>query len=569
MALVNICQEETVKLLCGLFKPGTEFWEYWNMRKMKYFEAFSLEGSGNINKETDYFDLADFKSELGKVAIDALHLLSDKKNAGSYKNLLLAHRNFSIANQLIDDIQDITIDRDQKQFNWVLRHLFDLLADNGVDTKNLNHEQLKKHLYSSNLAIHYYKKANTFFAKALRHAEKAQAVLWKEHLKKLYTKNAHRIDTIRGYNLVLRTKANIRKEANSLISEIPIKIPKITLGKYNLSPSIAYLLNECESGYTDLKHIMYLSNLEGFANNNEIHIGDSFQRAILADLFYDIHTRYPVNLSKIIDKEINYLVKQRNYDAIGGWSYFPSVPEIAADIDDLGQIAQLLIKSRRFDFLEKYGMKPINFAIEHCLVKGGGLKTWIIPRDKRNEYQERQHYFNQTKWGEGPDVEVVANFLYALYLIDPFKYKKTINQQTDYLINAQAPEGYWKSRWYYGNYYGTYICARMLNSTNNSVNEKPIQNAFNYILKTQNTDGGWGMNGLDSDALNTSFALQSLKLIKPEKAKLQISKAKAFILSCRQKDYSWEPVNFIRPRFNDPYRSRTLTTACVLKSLID
>ncbi|PSD43841.1 hypothetical protein C7E23_12335 [Elizabethkingia anophelis] len=46
----------------------------------------------------------------------------------------------------------------------------------------------------------------------------------------------------------------------------------------------------------------------------------------------------------------------------------------------------------------------------------GGIETWIIPNYNLSELQKKQDYFNRSKWGKGPDVEVVANFAYALQL---------------------------------------------------------------------------------------------------------------------------------------------------------
>ncbi|MTI86864.1 MAG: hypothetical protein FH748_02725 [Balneolaceae bacterium] len=567
MSIIVSCQEEAIKILSQLFGCASGFWKYWNQRKQNYQKAQQMEQEEAVTEISQYYDLADYKSEFGKVAIDALHLLSGKKYQEKYEHLLQAHRCFSIANQFVDDIQDIIEDREQGQFNWVLRHLSLLLEEQDKDIEKITDEEVKKHLYSLNLADYYYEKADHYYKKALEYTEGTGAGLWENNLRKIHSENAQRIDTIRGYKLVLKTRFNIRKEATMKQNDVEVHIPKVQIQNTDLAPSISYLINEWKKGYTELKHIMYLSEMEGFSNKEQIHIGDTFQRAIVTDVLCDIESGFPVNFSTIVQKEISYLMSRRNEDRIGGWSYFPTVPEIAADIDDLGQVIQLLVKANEYSLLNDYCSDTINFAVEHCMEENGGMKTWILPREKRNERQQRQYSFNQTKWGEGPDVEVTANFLYALSQMDEAGYREVLSKGCDYLKKEQEVEGYWQSRWYYGDYYGTYVCSRMLQVCAEAAGSKSIQKSFNFIMNSQNQDGGWGLEYSVSDALNTSLALLTLRVIDPEKAKKAIARGERFLLSCQSANYSWPGVRFIRPRINEPYKSRTLTTAYVLKAL--
>lgn len=70
-------QEKCIKLLTDLFGLSSSFWILWDKRKQEYFEAIKIENSLSendtqiLNFET-YINLADKKSALGKVAIDAL-----------------------------------------------------------------------------------------------------------------------------------------------------------------------------------------------------------------------------------------------------------------------------------------------------------------------------------------------------------------------------------------------------------------------------------------------------------------------------------------------------------------
>jgi hypothetical protein len=99
---------------------------------------------------------------------------------------------------------------------------------------------------------------------------------------------------------------------------------------------------------------MYLGELDDFCNENDVHESDTFQRTILNDCLLDILIK-----ENSLDQnyfhfknELDYLISKVNKDDIGGWSYFPSVKEISADIDDLGQVIQLFFKLGRNDLIK-------------------------------------------------------------------------------------------------------------------------------------------------------------------------------------------------------------------------
>jgi len=46
-----------------------------------------------------------------------------------------------------------------------------------------------------------------------------------------------------------------------------------------------------------------------------------------------------------------------------------------------------------------------------------------------------------------------------------------------------------------------------------------------------------------------------------------ISSAETYLLNCISDEGSWSAVNFIYPRINDPYKSKTITTSFVVRAL--
>lgn len=306
--------------------------------------------------------------------------------------------------------------------------------------------------------------------------------------------------------------------------------------------------------------------MEGFDNDDTIHISDTFQRALINECFITIANTFNLNILDFLKNECQYLIELRNKDTVGGWSYFPTVQEIAADIDDLGQIIQLFVLSKKQQFIDDYCLNAISIALSERILDNGGIETWIIPKENQTQVQKRQEHFNTSKWGKGPDVEVVANFAYSLAILDKAKYDDVIKRTISYVAEHQNDKGFWGSRWYYGNYYGTYVCLRLLKlSEKDHSNE--IKKALEYLVESQNNDGGFSIEqNKASDPLSTALAILVLKLFCDKNHQI-IEKAVIYLTSLQNGDGSWKAVDFIKPKVHEPYKSKTLTTAYVLKSL--
>jgi squalene cyclase len=205
----------------------------------------------------------------------------------------------------------------------------------------------------------------------------------------------------------------------------------------------------------------------------------------------------------------------------------------------------------------------------------GGIETWIIPKKNSSENQKLQKKFNETKWGVGPDIDVMANFLYALCLEDFDRYKEFIENSTKYIYSKIEKDSFWNSRWYYGWQYGTMICVRLgvellkNNATLHNIYSEIFHKIRNYIIENQKEDGGWSINlTANSDSLNTSLALSTLMLFgKSYDDREILQKGINFLKNKQNKDGSWEAVSFIKPKLNEPYKSKGITTSYALNAL--
>ena len=560
--VASFCQEEAIKILVHLFDRESKFWNYWYKRKETFYKAIIKEKRMYCKTEKDYLYLSHTKSELGKCAIDGLYILNDCSNTDEYKNLLVSHDYFSEASQIIDDIQDMINDYENSQNNWILEITKKSLKNKYIVINSIS---LKREIYSAGIALKYYKKADNLFNKSLNFGKLTSAESWCKMIENQKLKNENRIDTLYGFNEIVKLKLRLKNKAliNKKKALLDVKIIDT-----HIKDSLLFLLNEHCEDYIDLKHFMYLSSAEGFNNKKSIHIGETFQLSIVTDILLDLQKILRINLNTIINQNINVIINNRLKQGVRGWSYFPSVIEIAPDIDDLGQIMQMLYKSNNTKYLQDECFPLVDFVKENCIQKDGGILTWLIPIENQNSIQKIQKKFNVEKWGEGPDVEAVANLIYSLQLLNNKSYDNLVCNSISYILKKQAKQGYWESRWYFGKYYGTYVSVRCLMEDKGENHLNSIIHASKFIIETQNNDGGWGLNNNSSDPLNTAFCILTLKIIDDKKFKTTINKAKKFLNNIRKENNSWEAVNFIKPRINDAYRSSTLTTAYVLKALV-
>jgi squalene-hopene/tetraprenyl-beta-curcumene cyclase len=569
LLLSNLYLEESIKLLTKLFGLDKKFWSLWNLRKYEVFGA-SKTGKKMFNYSVvsihEFETLCDCKSALGKVALDALFILSGSMAKDNYEKLMESHKYFSIGFQINDDIDDLIDDYENKDFNFAY---YKYVVEKNIEIGNIT--DLKKMFYISGAATDLYNLALFYFRKSLTVAQEVGENTWVQAITGKIKETETTISSIEEYLTIINAKVSLKANSVSINSFVYSFDENSTIEK-----GLNYLIREWEKNYPEVKHIMVLSNLEGFENEKTLHVTDIFQRGILTNNLIDIANNYEIDISKIIDHEIGYLVQNRNKDGVGCWSYFPTVKEIAPDADDLGQIMQVFIKHNETKHIEDYCHSGIRILIEDCYnIKTGGIETWIIPKINPSDNQRIQKEFNEAKWGVGPDIDVMANFLYALCLYHFECYKDVIKNGVKYIYSKIEDGCFWNSRWYYGWQYGTMICIRLgvevlkHNAKLQSIYTKAFYRIKNNIIKTQKIDGGWSINSTaNSDPLNTSFALITLMLLDKSYYDTEIlKKGIDFLKNTQKADGSWEAIPFIKPRLNVPYKSIGITTSYALNAL--
>lgn len=567
---VGCCQEESIKLLCTVFPPGSEFWTVWNLRREEYLRAYQLErrmtASGKFD-EADYLQIADNKAAFGKIAIDVLYLAEGGRHKAAAHLLLQAHQSFSVGLQLLDDFQDFDADGRSGQFNYV-QHLLDERYRQELSRKTDDPVRRKKDMYLLGIASWVLTEAEDHLAAALRLVVSLKRpMLFQEVIQDNINTCRSTRAQIEAYLKIVAEKVRLHTLSSPKPLPIPDRWDKPGAGVIETARRycLRQIVGQANRCFPEIKHLMYLGHAEGFDNDQEVHIGDTFQRALLLDCIMDYagSVTCPV-VDSLVKHELDYLIQLRSREGVRGWSYFPTVQEIAPDTDDLGQVLQCLARGKRTAEIKEMGEPLVDFVAEHLFdEETGAFTTWLVPRTNATPIQQRQARFNNEKWGCGPDPEVVANLLYGVATAQLELPKRMRQSAETYLWRQRTPEGCWHSRWYVGPYYGTYVSTRYLIGQSQYAGED-YRPTVEFLLSAQAPDGSFG------NVLSTSLALLSLTQLAPIYSELKpaAKRARAHLCQlCAHRPEAIQAHPFIIPRVGRPYGSRTLTIAYILKAL--
>jgi Squalene-hopene cyclase C-terminal domain len=341
---------------------------------------------------------------------------------------------------------------------------------------------------------------------------------------------------------------------------------------------IDYLEKQHNNGYPDAVHRMWFPKSNSNPTKYDLHEGITFQRALICDTLIDLSSA-GFNIDWIaLMKDVQLLINSRSMDTAGGWKYFPTLRSLPPDADDLGQILQVLVRSK-IDKISALVDEAIRLLLTQGKHPDGSLETWIV--DKTDDSNSNRAVLKaiEDQWGKGPDVEVMANFLYGLNMYDPKRYYSELRKGCQFIIKSQESLGYWKSNWYVDRFYGTFMCTRLISVL--SPNNLCLHNAYRFLVDTQTQSGGWGRE--EGNPLQTSLAL--LSLISIMLSGYTISKAILnnginYLLRSQTEDGSWIGTPFIQMNTNRvsaqhinifpriiTYESNTISSAFCLKAL--
>jgi squalene-hopene/tetraprenyl-beta-curcumene cyclase len=202
------------------------------------------------------------------------------------------------------------------------------------------------------------------------------------------------------------------------------------------------------------------------------------------------------------------------------WSYFPTLPDLAPDVDDLAQVAHAALACGDVELMDACE-EPLRNAVQRAIAAGGAINTWIEDPAESGATRARQRAAEEQHWGRSTDPEVVANLysawsswdaVAAVPLLDGAATTDGRHRIARWLVAAQGAEGAWHSTWYIGPYYGTWKVLQALAATPapDGIASEAIRRAVEFLRETQRRDGGWGVDDAPSDPLSTSLAVLGL-----------------------------------------------------------
>ncbi|HBL26882.1 MAG TPA: hypothetical protein DD490_08615 [Acidobacteria bacterium] len=558
-------------VLHGLFPPESVFWKSFQGYQAAYTAACLEEqafASGTRPRqeldEATALQIAVGKNGLARTAVAGLAALAG--DHGPVEALTRSIDSFNVAFQMLDDLKDC-----REDLRAGIPSL--LLARAVHDRPEAGEDELERWIERCVREIYYRGHASYVVDLALASLQRAAAAvegLPVDHWRSVIADLERRCRSLIPDMERIMESNRRRSQAQPLFE---LSLPPADGGARPIAwEALRLLLRQWQLGFGEARHLMKFESEEALGLTEQLQYGDVFQRAVIADVLCDADAVLEGKLQPVIDQECAYLLGRRRRTGIGGWSYFPEMPQLAPDADDLGQILQVLVRTGRLEEVREHCEPPLAVLLEENAHPEGSFETWIIPAAARSAEQEVQEAYARLAWGTGADNEVVANLLYALSLYDRERFRPRIERGLDFLEGRQDPGGWWPSSWYHGPYYGTWVCLRLL------ARERPgsaaIGRALHFLREGQRADGGWRMDAR-SDALSTAFALLGLSTSGVADA-ATLERALHFLDSERGTE-GWPAYPFIRMVLGRPsgtqrsvltYGSRTMTTAFVLKAAL-
>jgi len=359
------------------------------------------------------------------------------------------------------------------------------------------------------------------------------------------------------------------------MNSLPIEI--LHSLKTSIQKSISYLEDQRSSGFVEAIHHMIFPKKAGFIGDVEKQEGKTFQLAIINNALMDADSLgFQIDKSGV-KEDIRYILNHKYRDARGGWKYFPNLPEIPPDADDLAEILQVLFKFK-LDNISEICDEAISIVFDQNYNSNGSFETWIMDSTSSDLSHKLMLQAIDTKWGKGPDIEVIANLLYALYIYNPDRYKNVIQRGVKFITKNIKKAGYWSATWYCGKFYGTFVCSRIISAINPKL--KILNKVHKFLRNSEKKSGGWGSR--KSNPTDTALVLLILTLSNKKlslKLKL-INRALNYLLKNQLPSGRWKGTYFIQMDPNRcfnisnirnfstiKYKSDTITTAISLKAL--
>src|SRR5262252_4243441 len=208
-----------------------------------------------------------------------------------------------------------------------------------------------------------------------------------------------------------------------------------------------------------------------------------------------------------VDKSLQWLKGKQILDVVGdwaeqrpglrpgGWAFQYENPHYP-DVDDTAVVAMAMDRAQNLKGETRY-REPIARAREWILgmqCKNGGWGAF----DAENTHYYLNHipFADHGALLDPPTEDVSARCVSMLAQLGDMPGKdKRVAEAVAYLRRTQHPEGSWYGRWGMNYIYGTWSVLSALNAAEVDHKSDEIRKAVSWLIKIQNSDGGWGEDG--------------------------------------------------------------------------
>jgi squalene-hopene/tetraprenyl-beta-curcumene cyclase len=563
-------QHEAYRLLHGRFDHGSPFWDQLQRLLSDWARACALEivhrpGAGRKSEFTQSLAsrIAIDKAGLSKATVFGLAALA---GGGPVLQLAQSIDGYNAGHQLLDDLLDWKADLERGQPTFLLTRLVSDAEWQSGQLPAGRPQEVARELYYGGHAAAVLSLAVEHLANAQRLLDDLPTILWRTAIAGLQRRAQDLLGDVE--RMVSHNRRRLAEQP--LIQLARPKIPDRPWTSLGWT-ALDLVLHEWGRGFGELRHIMAFPQSEGFTGKTELQFGDTFQRALIADVLCDARPLLGDAASTILDYEVDHVLNARSRVGVGGWIYFPELPELPPDADDLAQIMQVLLRTGRHGEVLEYCEPPLAVLLRNGRHPDGSFDTWIIPATGRTAAQERHVWFVGNAWSRS-DPEVIANLLYALNLYDAGRFRALLDVGGRYLERAQEADGSWTSTWYHGPFYGVHVALRLLAAVRPA--SPAVAAALTFLRSRQKSDGGWGVAGR-SDPLSTALALLGLAASPPRQRDQldaeRAERARRFLEAGHDQTAGWGRYPLIRMDLGNwtaLYQSRTLVAAFIAKAAL-
>jgi squalene-hopene/tetraprenyl-beta-curcumene cyclase len=523
---------EAYLALGGLFPARSPFWQDLEGCLHRFTAAMGDEhlfrrGKRDLSEltVTEAIALARDKCAVAEVTAYSLGRLAGRDDVCARVAESIA--GYNVACQLLDDLQDWRADAGAGRPSLALAEALRVARMRG---RELTEDEaavsaVGRALYFGGAAETVITRAREAARQAMRSASGLPLDLWRGQLDRTIA----RADSAER---ALRAGVAAHPGTPRIQPALTIRLPGAWShpGRAFLAGTLRWLLGQWRLGLREAAHVMLFPPEAGFTGP-DVQLGDVFARALVAGSLLDADPHADGQLQPCIDREARYLAAARRAEP-GLWSYFPALPELPPDADDAAEVLRVLFRHgaagelvppARAAVPQEEIRACLELAFGDCAHPDGSFETWLVPRGQGGAAARQREYVRRF-WGEGPDVEVMANLLDVAAAFDPVTYEGPVRRGTSFVLAAQDDDGSWPATWYHGRLYAAYACCRLLAgpagappdaTEQTATGQAALSRCAGFIEARVDGDGGWAADAdRDPDPVSTALALLALAEIR-------------------------------------------------------